>query len=1086
MILSNAAIKNRATVGVLILLIIVAGAYSYAVLPREAAPDVSIPYVLVTTTYEGVSPEDIESSVTTKIENELSGLRGVKEITSSSAEGRSTILIEFEPDVVIEDALQHVRDRVDLAKPELDPLVDEPSMKEINVAEFPFLLISISGDISPVRLKAIADELEDEIERINGVLNVDIIGDLEREIRLEIDPDRLAAYDLTLEEVLRLIPSEHVNISAGGLETKGTKFHVRLPAEFVEPENITELLVAIRHGNPIYLTDVATVSDTFKDRLAYSRLNGYPSITLAVQKRIGADIIPISDAIQHLLEEARQRKEVPPNVKLEVIDDHAKYIRHMVSDLENNILSGLILVLVVLVLFMGLRSSMIVALAIPMSMLITFALILAMGYTLNMIVLFSLVLALGMLVDNAIVIVENIYRHTQMGYGRVEAAMKGTAEVAWPVITSTATTVAAFSPLLFWPGMMGDFMKYLPIGVVTTLSSSLFVALVINPTICAVVASGKAREPGRDALFVRVYRAVLTLALRCKGTTILLAILLLVAAGAVYAKFGRGVEFFPDMDPERAVINLRLPQGANIHETDRLTRLIEERVMPYQNRGEVKHVVGNVGSAGGANMLFAGGAAGAHLSNVKLVFQDYEDRARPSTDVVTEMRALLADVPGAEVRLEKEKEGPPTGAPVTIRIAGRQFKTLEVLGDRAKRMIADVPGLVNLRSDLEIARPELVFRVDRWRAMALGVNTATIGNFLKTAIFGNKVGTYRQFNDEYDITVRLPLAKRIRVQDIVALRVPNIHGGSVPLSSLGTIEYQGGFGTINRVDQKRVVTLSADVEGRLAEDVLADVESRLEALELPAGYTIRYAGEKEEQEEAEAFLSKAFGIALLLIVMILVTQFNSFQIPVIIMTTVLLSLIGVLAGLLVYQMPFGVIMTGIGVISLAGVVVNNAIVLLAYTRQLQREGNDLVNAAIRAGQTRLRPVLLTAATTILGLVPMATGVAFDFRNMEWVTRSMSSQWWSSMAIVVIFGLAFATVLTLVVVPVLYVFLHRIAAAMGLGGLRRPDETSPAGPDPVRVALEKGRQARRRRAWGHLTARSRAAKPRAGVSRPRER
>jgi len=1046
-ILSDAAIKNRSTVGVLVLLIIVVGAYSYATLPREAAPDVAIPFVLVTTAYEGVSPEDIESSITIKIENELSGLKGVKEITSSSAEGMSSILIEFHPNIQIEDAKQYVRDRVDLAERDLPPDADEPFIKEISVAEFPIMLVSISGNISPVRLKLIADALEDYIKRIPGVLNVIISGDLEHEIRLEIDPHRVAAYNLTVPEILQLIPAENVNISAGGLETEGMTFNVRIPAEIDKPEQeVNRLVLAYRDSKPIFLRDVATVVDTFKDRRTYSRLDGTDSITLSVQKRVGADIIPISDTVKRILEEARKNPQlVPAGVRLEITHDVAKYIRMMVRDLENNILSGLILVVAVLILFMGWRSSAVVALAIPMSMLMSFAVIQALGYTLNMIVLFSLVLSLGMLVDNAIVIVENIYRHIQMGHPRARAAILGAREVAWPVITSTATTVAAFSPLLFWPGMMGDFMKYLPVGVIITLSSSLFVALVISPTVCSLVANGKTKEPGhKRPAFVRAYRRILELALRHRGTTMALAGLLLVALVLLYARLGKGVEFFPDIDPDRAMVNLRLAQGSNIRETDRLTRIVEERVRPYLGEpeggdrqvGEVEHAVANVGasSEGMDAGMMGGGSSGPHVGGITLVFRDYEDRVRPSADAVAEIRSKLSDLAGAEIKVEKEKHGPPSGTAVTVRIAGKDFERLAELSERAKRLIANVPGLVNLRSDLALARPELVFVVDRWRAMFLGVNTVTVGQFLKTAIFGSKVGTYRQFNDEYDITVRLPLSERENIESVFSLRVPNAYGRSVPLSSLGALDYRGGFGTINRLNQKRVVTLTGDAEGRMSEQVLADVQKRLARLDLPSGHEITYAGEKEEQEKAQAFLGKAFVIAVLLIIMILVTQFNSFQIPVIIMTTVLLSMIGVLGGLLACEIPFGVIMTGIGVISLAGVVVNNAIVLLAYTRQLQRRGMDLLAAALQAGQTRLRPVLLTAATTILGLIPMATGISFDFHKMAWSLDSMSSQFWSGMATAVIFGLAFSTVLTLVVVPTLYVLLYRVAFSIGLGGL----------------------------------------------------
>ncbi len=1002
------------------LLIVVAGVNSYITLPRESAPDVSIPMILVNTMYEGVSPEDVESSVTTKIEKELAGLKGLKELRSSSAEGMSMVIVEFMPDIIIEDALQYVRDRVDLAELPID--AEEPFVKEINIAEMPIILVSISGDLSPVRLKAIADEVEDAIEQVPGVLNVDVLGALEREIRVEIDPDRVTSYGLTVGSLLGLVPSENVNISAGGLDTEGVRFNVRVPAEFTDPAEIDKLLLTVRDGRPIFLSDVATLTDTFKDRVTYSRLDRADSITVSVQKRVGANIIHISDAVREIVKQADAR--TPKGVEIRITLDVAKYIRMMVSDLENNILSGLLLVVLVLLLFLGFRTSAIVALAIPSSMLISFAVIQGLGYTLNMIVLFSLVLALGMLVDNAIVIVENIYRHLQLGYGRVDAAIKGTREVAWPVTTSTATTVAAFSPMIFWPDIMGDFMKYLPITVIISLISSLFVALIISPTVCSLVASGKAKKDKGDHWFVRGYARLLEVSIKYGYATLALSVLLLVALVVIYGQYGRGVEFFPESDPDRAVINIRCPQGTSLQESDRLTRIVEERLEPFG--GDLEHIVSNVGSSGGGNPIFGGGSSGPHVGNLSLIFHDYEVRKRPSAAAIPEMRAAMRGIPGAEIKVEKEDDGPPTGAAVTVRIAGEDFSELERLSAEARGRIVSVPGLVNLRSDLEASRPELVFHVDRQRAMLLGVSTAMIGSFLKTAIFGNKVGTYRQFNDEYDITIRLPRSERVNIDDLFRLRIPNTEGRPVPLSSLGRFDYQGGFGTINRVDQKRVVTLTADAEGRFSTEVLADAQARLADLEIRPGYSLSYAGEKEEQDKARIFLTKAFAIACILIVLILVTQFNSFKVPFIIMTTVLLSLVGVLWGLLVCGKPFGIIMTGIGVISLAGVVVNNAIVLLDYTRQLERRGIELVEAALTAGKTRLRPVLLTATTTILGLIPMATGVSFNFRTMELITRSQSSEWWKGMAIAVIFGLAFATVLTLIVVPALYVMITRMA------------------------------------------------------------
>ena len=1022
MLLSDIAIRNRTTVGVLIAVILVFGTYSYLALPRESSPDIPIPYIVISTTYEGVSPEDLESSVTIKIEKEMAGVKGLKEITSSSAEGMSIITLEFLPDVKVDDAMQYVRDKVDLAKPELPDDAEEPTLTEINIADFPIIIITISGTISPVRLKFIADDLEDVIEAIPGVLNCDVLGALEREIRLEFDQDKLAAYNLTIPEVMGLVPSENVNISAGGLETAGTKFNVRVPAEFVEPEEVDELVVAVRDGHPIHLTEVAAVRDTFKDRVGFARLDGAESITVSVQKRVGANIIFIAEAVKRILAEAQQR--APMGVRFDVTLDQSKDVRMMISDLENSLLSGLILVAAVLVLFLGWRASMIVAWAIPMSMLLSVTVLQALGYTLNMVVLFSLIMALGMLVDNAIVIVENIYRHFQLHGNRLQAAGEGTSEVAWPVITSTATTVAAFLPMVFWPGIMGGFMKYLPITLIITLTSSLFVAMVISPTVSSVFVHGRRMTGDMQSWFVGAYRRVLEAALRHRFTTLTLVVLVLAGLAMLYGKKGHGVELFPDIDPRRAVINVRSPQGTNILESDRLARLVERRLTPYA--ADLEHVIANVGSAGGSGPMFGGGG-GDHVANLTLTFHDYELRERPSAKAVAEIRSALADIAGAEIKVEINEEGPPVGAAITVRIIGEDFKKLEALSEEAKRAIANVPGLVNLRSDHEATRPELAFRVDRRRAMLLGVNTSVVGNFLKTAVFGKEVGKYRQFNDEYDITVRLPVSQRENIDDLFRLRVPNARGDSVPLSSLGEFSYTGGYGTIRRINQKRVITLTADAEGRLATAVLNDVQRLLGRLELPSGYQIRYAGEKEEQDKAQAFLTKAFVAALFLIVLILVAQFNALTVPFIILSTVILSLIGVLAGLLICHMPFGIIMTGVGVISLAGVVVNNAIVLLDYTRLLQRRGLELLPAVIEAGATRLRPVLLTAITTILGLIPMAVGVSYDFHKMAWALRSESSQWWSSMAIAVIFGLAFATLLTLVVLPTLYVTLTRLVS-----------------------------------------------------------
>ncbi|MHC4986447.1 MAG: efflux RND transporter permease subunit, partial [Planctomycetota bacterium] len=896
MILSDFAIRNRTTVMVMAAGIILAGVMSYATLPRESAPDVEVPIIMVTTVFEGRNPEDVEALVTSKIESKLTGLKGLKEIRSISREGVSEIQVELLPGVRADEALQRVRDKVELAKgDDFPPEAEEPILTEINIAEFPIMMINISGNVSPVKLKLIADRLEDAFETVPGVLNSDVIGGLD-------DPDRVAAYGLTVANLVELIPSEHVNTSAGGLETGRTRFNVRVPAEFDEPVDIDTLVLTTRDGKPIYLTDVGRVVDSFKDIVSISRLNGRPSITVTIVKRIGADIIAIAETAKAVL--AQARLQMPEGVDVVITMDNSDDINLMTTDLENNIASGLILVLLVLVLFMGVRTSVVVALAIPLSMLMSFAIISLIGYTLNMIVLFSLILALGMLVDNAIVIVENIYRHRQRGRSRIQAAMAGTREVAWPVIASTATTIAAFGPLLFWPGIIGDFMKYLPVTLIITLSSSLFVALIVSPVICSLLGGGKVVALDRDHWFMRGYRRILHGGLKHPILTIVAAFAILAGVGYLYNILGRGVVLFPSMDPKNAIVNVRCPQGTSIYHTDRIIRLIEHRLNTWVDSGDLKYVVANVGS-GGADPFGGGGSSGPHVGNITLTFQDFEDRRRPSEGVLAEIRQIVTDIPGAEIKVEGEQGGPPTGEPINIEISGEEFVELERISDRIRGLIKNVPGLVSLRSNHEAQRPELAFITDRRRAGLTRITPRVAGGFIQTAIFGRKVGTYREFNEEYDITVRLPLAERTNIEDLFRMRVPNVFGQAVPLSTVGEFEYTGGLGNISRIDRKRVVTITGREQGRLATEVLADVQRILSdaqadgSLALSEGYRIDFTGEQEEQEEAAAFLFKAFIFACLLIVLILVAQFNTLSAPLIIMVTVGLSMVGVLVGLMV-------------------------------------------------------------------------------------------------------------------------------------------------------------------------------------------
>jgi CzcA family heavy metal efflux pump len=1019
MILNQAALKRQATVLALLVLIVIAGIYCYMTLPRESFPDITIPYVFVTTNYEGVAPEDMEQLITIPIERKLKGIDNVEEIRSTSAEGMSTVAIKFLPKVDLDDAVQKVRDKVDQAKNDLPTdLADDPIIQEVNFSDMPVIRVVLSGPLSLRRLQNLAEDLQDEIESITGVLEARITGGLEREIHVEFDMDRVGAYNVPFSSIINSVTRGNVNMPGGSMDIGEAKYLVRVPEDFKHPSEIFSIVAFVRDGKPVYLRDVAFIRDSYKDPLTRSRINQEKSVTIAVSKRSGENIVRVTDEVKRVVE--RMRPHLPQTLKIDLTADMSQDVRLMVADLENNIISGLILVLIVIFLFIGGQSAVFVALAIPYSMFITFALLTGFNVTLNMVVLFSLILALGMLVDNGIVIVENIYRHMQQGKSRQEAARIGADQVAWPVITSTLTTLGAFSPMMFWPGIMGEFMGYLPMTLIMALSASLFVALVINPVLSARYQKVKIAKPTKkknpkDPAVKRFYLFILEWCLRHRWFVILFSFVMLIASVTAFNLFGKGTEFFPETEPKRAYVNIKAPEGTNLDTSDKLVAQAEKIVSEYE---DIRYVISNIGAVGGDP--FSQGGTGTHISRVVLDFKDFHDRSRPSSEIVKEVRQkALATIKGAEVQVEKEEEGPPTGMPISIEISGEDILVLGELAARVRKEIRSIPGLVDLKDNFVRGKPEVMVRVDKEKAALMGLDTFTIAYTVKAAINGVKAGVYREGKDEYDIIARLPERDRQSIESLKRITVSGPKGEPIPLTSLAQIELGSGIGAIMRLDQKRVVTISGDVSGRLANDVIKDIDARLQQnIKWPRGYTYRFSGEQEEQAKAQAFLSKAFFAAIAIILLILLTQFNSFVTPFIILTSVILSLVGVFIGLLVTGTAFGIIMTGIGVISLAGVVVNNAIVLIDYYNQLLDRGLNSFDALMRAGSVRFRPVMLTAITTILGLLPMATGISFDFRKMAMDIGGESSQWWGPMAVAVIFGLGFATLLTLIVVPVL--------------------------------------------------------------------
>ncbi|MFC1498424.1 efflux RND transporter permease subunit [Verrucomicrobiota bacterium] len=1027
MLLSNYSIKFRIAVFVSIVVFVVVGAYNYMSMPREGAPDITIPYVFVTAVYEGTAPSEMEKLVTVPLEKSLNDVENVKEIRSTSAEGICSISIEFVAGQDIDLARQGVKDKVDLAKTDLPDDLDEPIVDAFNISsDIPVFTFALSGTDTG-RLKNLAEDLQDEIELLSGVKDAEISGTREREIRVELDLRRLIAYNIPLSQVMQRIMQENKTISAGNIEMTGDKFQVRIPGEFEFVSQLNNVLLADRDDKPVYLTDIAQITDTYKDLSSIARLNGKSSVSISVKKRTGVNAVKLIDGVKKLIDDFRW----PPDVTTNIVMDESEYVGMMISDLENNVASGFILVILVLFIFMGGRNSVFVALAIPLSMLVSFVGMGMAGFTLNMLVLFSLVIAVGMLVDNAIVIIENIYRNRLLGLSKIEAAKRGASEVAWPVITSTVTTCAVFSPLLFWPGIMGQFMGLLPKTLIIVLFASLFVAIIINPAVCSVLISSAGRGSGKPGekkthWFINGYEKILRNALKYRGYIIVIGVLFMIFTGLVYARFGKDKELFAEVEPRNATVSVKFPQGTSIERTDKTLKAIEDKLYKYN---DIEFILTTVGSGSGMGGIWGGGS-GTHQGNIHVEFLDQDERKTNTVELVGEIRTAIGKIPGAEVAVKKEEMGPPTGEAITIELSGEDFDVLSVYAQKIINEIKSVPGLVNLQDDFEEALPELQFKVDRHRAALLGLDTDTIGLFLRTSIYGIESSKFRPDEDEYDITLRLPENQRSTLALLDEIFIPLQGGGSVPLSSVGEVVYEAGKGSINRKDQKRMVSITGDNQDRSVDAILKDIRKRLKKIEFPRGYSVNYAGDTEEMQEAMAFLFRAFLVALFMIFLILVLQFNSVVLPFIILFTVILSFTGVQWSLLICNMKPSVVMTGLGIISLAGIVVNNAIVLIDCILQRRKEGMNATEAVVAAGRMRLRPVLLTAVTTILGLIPMAIGYSLDIHSWppKIVAGGETSSWWVPMAVAVIFGLALATVLTLVLVPVMYSLADSISSS----------------------------------------------------------
>ncbi|MBN3035521.1 MAG: efflux RND transporter permease subunit [Bacteroidales bacterium] len=1113
--LTTWALNNKNTVFLLLFVLLIFGVISYRSLPKELFPDIYIPTVLVQTIYPGNPPIDMENLITRPVEKELESIRGIKKISSTSTQDVSVIFVEFNTDVEINQALQEVRDAVSKAESELpNDLLDDPLITDIDFSEFPILSINLSGDYSINELKEYAEYLEEEIETIPEISKVEISGLNDREVKVNVDRHRLETYELNFDDIEGAIAAENISMSGGELKMDDTRLSIRIVGEFKRVTEISNIIVKSEDQNIVYLRDVADVVYGFEDPDSYARLDANAVVTLQVVKKGGENLLVATDKIFDILDHARLSNSLPSDLTVTLTNDQSDIVRKQLSNLENSMLMGVIFVLLILYLFLGIRNALFVGLAIPTSMFLSFIVFGLMDTRINMIVLFSLILALGMLVDNAIVVTENIYRFVDRGYSKFQAARLAVGEIAMPIISSTATTLAAFFPLLFWDSLIGEFMKYLPVTLIIVMTSSLFVALVIIPVASSTFIRHGDQNPRPRmkrslvlasamiiaALLLYMARAnMLATLLLIFGITGILNVLLLYRVSkwfqevflvwleAYYLRFlsfalkkrnplkfiggtfllliitvifyfasHPKIIFFPNTDPQYINILAELPIGTDITATDRFIKQVEKKVFRIlePDRQIVKSVLTIVGKGAVLeNEGFSGKSGGDNRALITVTFVDYELRNDINTgDIMKTLSdSLIGKHPGVEFSVEKQSAGPPAGKPINIEVSGKEFSKLLELTDTMQTFIEsfNIEGIEGLKIDLDVGQPELLVHIDRDKARRFGLSTGQIAMTLRTALFGREVSDFKIGEDEYPIQLRLKDEYRYDLSSLMNQLVTFRSQTSgqiiqIPISAVADIEYSTTYSSVIRKDLNRVVTLYSNVlEGYNATEINNQIRALLKNLDIPEGYRYEFTGEQQEQEESMAFLSQALLIALSLILIILVSQFNSVVKPLIIMVSVLFSTIGVFGGLATFQMDFIVIMTGIGIVSLAGVVVNNAIVLIDYTNLLKSRKRkelglaenailpvkDSTECIIEAGKTRLRPVLLTAITTILGLLPLALGLNIDIVSF---LRTLdpkiyfggdNAAFWSNMSWVIIFGLSFATFLTLVIVPAMYHVLY---------------------------------------------------------------
>jgi multidrug efflux pump len=1005
--LIHAAIDRSRAVIVLLIFLLVGGLVAYNAIPKEANPDVAIPMMYVSMTLDGISPEDAERLLVRPMEHELRSLEGVKKMTSVSSEGHASVMLEFDAGFNADKALTDVREKVDLARSKLPGEADEPTVNEINVALFPVMSIGLAGPVAQGELVFIARELQENIEAIPEVLEVEIGGDREDLLEIVVDPQALESYGLDYMQLFNLVSNNNRLVAAGSLDTGEGRMSIKVPGVIENLDDVLNMPVKVDGDTVVTFADVATINRGFKDPLGFARINGQPAMVLEVKKRAGANILSTTEQVRTLITAASER--FPDGMEVHYIMDESTQVETMLSDLLNNVLTAVVLVLILIVATMGMRSALLVGITIPGAFLAAILVLYLIGFTMNIIVLFALILVAGMLVDGAIVVSELADRNLAEGQAPSQAWGNAAERMAWPIIASTATTIVVFGPLLFWPGVVGQFMRYLPATVIIALLASLLMALIFLPVLGSLKRHQPAAPQASPSRTGKAYGKLLARLLRRPGLTFGGMMLILVLIFIAYGAFNHGVEFFPEVEPESAQVLVRARGDLSIYERDGLVKQVEQRLLGLS---EVKALYAR-------SMVSAGNQLPPDVvGTLQFQFTDWDERRRANA-ILDEMRELTADVPGVILDFRKQEGGPAAGKPIELQVTGPQQDAIDAAVDMLVAKMNNLGGFVDIEDDRSLPGVEWRVNVDRAAAARFGADVLTVGNAVQMVTNGLLLAKYRPeyASDEVDIRVRFPQDWR-SVEELTRLTVQTPKG-QVPISNFVTVEPAPKTSVINRIDGSRAVTIKSDlVPG-------AQVGERLKALlqsdlELPAGVRVNTAGEGADQQEAASFLGTAFVVAIFLMLLILLVQFNSWYQAMLVMSAIVFSTAGVLMGLLINSQPFGIVMVGMGIIGLSGIVVNNNIVLIDTYNQIRAAGASAYDAAWETGCLRLRPVLLTSITTVLGLMPMVLAVNVNLLEPSLGFGAPSTQWWTQLSSAIAGGLTIATILTLFITPCMLV------------------------------------------------------------------